>query len=204
MFNLTKKKLIIIVAVVVVYTIVASLIFSSISQTRAATQEEITYYHQFLTDWKAVPGVDASLSEKEIILSMCVLKTPATTGTTQATTATTGTTQATTATDVTQTTTKPNSTQGTEVDTGKYTSELLPKYLFRYKENLAVDTKDDVVILAYMDKEDHYVLVTYDEKGVNEMVVHNQKEDVAFFQKEGVAEVVTNFSFSVAVDGFYR
>lgn len=185
MFKLTKKKVAIIIALVVVYTVVASFIISGISQTRDATQEEIAYYQQFLTDWKAVPGVDTSLSEKDIILSMCVLKAPSTTGTAQTTTPT----------DVTQTTGQ---------DVGKYTSELLPKYLFRYKSDLLVDIDNGVVILAYMDSEEHYVLAAYDENGINELVVHNQKDDAAYFQKEGVAQVVTNFSYSVSVKDGYR
>ena len=55
------------------------------------------------------------------------------------------------------------------------------------------------MIVAYMDKEDHYVLVTYDENGLREMIVHNQNDDVAFFEKEGVAQVMTNFSYSISV-----
>lgn len=193
MFNLTKKKVVIILLIVVAYTIVGALILSNLSQTRDATQEEIAYYQQFVTDWKAIPGVDTSLSEKDIILSMCVLKVPATTGTTQTTTAT----------DVTQTVAPTDATQATESDTSEYTSELLPKYLFRYKDNLAVDVKDDVVIFAYLDEENHYVLATYDENGINELVVHNQKDDVAYFQKEGAAQVVTGFSYSIYMKGYY-
>ena len=182
MFNLTKKKVIILIIAVVVYTVIASLAVSGISQTRDATQEELEYYHAFLTDWKAIPGADTSLSEKDIILSMCTLKESQSTGTTEST----GTTNATVA--------------GDTADTGgKYTSELVPKHLYRYKSDLAIDVQDGILIVAYMDKENHYVLVTYDENGLREMIVHNQNDDVAFFEKDGVAQVMTNFSYSISV-----
>lgn len=182
MFNLTKKKVIILIIAVVVYTVIASLAVSGISQTRDATQEELEYYHAFLTDWKAVSGVDASLSEMDIILSMCTLKESQSTGTTEST----GTTNATVA--------------GDTADTGgKYTSELVPKHLYRYKSDLAIDVQDGILIVAYMDKENHYVLITYDDKGLREMIVHNQNDDVAFFEKDGVAQVTANFSYSISV-----
>ena len=182
MFNLTKKKVIILIIAVVVYTVIASLAVSGISQTRDATQEALEYYHAFLTDWKAVSGVDASLSEMDIILSMCTLKESQSTGTTEST----GTTNATVA--------------GDTADTGgKYTSELVPKHLYRYKSDLAIDVQDGILIVAYMDKENHYVLITYDDKGLREMIVHNQNDDVAFFEKDGVAQVTTNFSYSISV-----
>ena len=188
MFNLTKKKVIIIIIAVVVYTIIGALVLSSGSTTRDATQEELVYYHAFLTDWKAIPGADTSLSEKDIILSMCTLKESQSTGTTDSTGATnaTGTTNATVP-------------EGTGDTSGKYTSELVPKYLYRYESNLAIDVQDNILIVAYMDKEDHYVLITYDDKGLREMIVHNQNDDVAFFEKDGVAQVMTNFSYSISV-----
>ena len=185
---MAKKKVIILIIAVVVYTVIASLAVSGISQTRDATQEELEYYHAFLTDWKAVSGVDASLSEMDIILSMCTLKESQSTGTTESTGTTNapGTTNATVA--------------GDTADTGgKYTSELVPKHLYRYKSDLAIDVQDGILIVAYMDKENHYVLITYDDKGLREMIVHNQNDDVAFFEKDGVAQVTTNFSYSISV-----
>ena len=185
MFNLTKKKVIIILIAVVVYTIIGALVLSSGSTTRDATPEELEYYHAFLTDWKAIPGVDTSLSEMEIILSMCTLKETQSTDTTNPT-GTTGTTNATVP-------------EGTVDTTGKYTSELVPKYLYRYESNLAIDVQDNILIVAYMDKEHHYVLTTYDETGIRQMIVHNQNDDVAFFEEDGVAHVTTNFSYSISV-----
>jgi hypothetical protein len=194
MFNLTKKKVIIILITVVVYTIIGALVLSSGSTTRDATPEELEYYHAFLTDWKAIPGVDTSLSEMEIILPMCTLKETQSTDTTNPT-GTTGTTNPTGTTGTTNATVP----EGTADTTGKYTSELVPKYLYRYESNLAIDVQDNILVVAYMDKEDHYVLTTYDETGIRQMIVHNQNDDVAFFEEDGVAQVMTNFSYSISV-----
>jgi len=119
---------------------------------------------------------------------MCTLQTPAVTG------------PSSTGDDPTAAT---DATQATDPDADEYTSKEVPKYLLRYKSDLSLAVKDNVLILAYMDEEDHYVLVTYDDKGVKELVVHNQKKDEAYFQQGDIAQVVTNFSFSLTVNRYY-
>ncbi len=193
--EITKKKFLIIVAVIIVYTIVGALIFSNISQTRDATPEEIAYYRGFLTDWRAIPGVDTALSEKDIILSFCTLKGQDTDQSTPPSSSTAASGAKSGATDSTQSTEKQ--------ETVEYTSETLQEHLYRFASELAVSVTDGVLVLAYMDSEDHYVLIAYNDDGISELVIHNQKEDVCYFQQGDVAQVVTNFSFSISLGARY-